>query len=541
MINKIFQKNYTFKRRNYQLKLPIELEFKIPENDPVRLLSQFIEEMSLEDLYSTYERMPKKQATPRQMLKIVIYAHMSRLTSTRDIELACRRDVNFMYLLEGKPAPDHTTISRFITLRFAPVAKRIMSEMMEFLYDLGELSGDAIFIDGTKIEACANKYTFVWKKAVTKNQEKLYTKIASLVAECEEKYGIKLIYNDQIKMKHLKKLRKKLYAIKRDEKIEFVHGKGKRKTELQRSVETLEKYLDKLKEYTKKIRVCGERNSFSKTDNDATFMRMKEDAMRNGQLKAAYNVQHGVDSEYIAWVTVNQCTTDTPTLIPFLEEFKSHMKFKYRKVVADAGYESEENYVYLEKSNQLAFIKPINYEQSKTRKYKNDIGRMENMEYNEEGDYYVCHNNRKLFASGARKRRTKNGYLVEDTVYTCEDCSKCDLKRSCIKGFNSKIPFEERVKRLNVSKKFNRLRQKARERILSEEGCILRVNRSIQAEGAFGTIKQDMGFRRFSTRGIQNVRAECILFAMAYNMNKLHRKIQGERTGTHLFKQEKSA
>lgn len=147
-----------------------------------------------------------------------------------------------------------------------------------------------------------------------------------------------------------------------------MNGCGKQKSPLQKSIEKLEEYLEKLKEYTQKIHICGDRNSFSKTDNDATFMRMKEDAMGNGQLKAGYNVQHGVDSEYITWLTVGPQPTDTTTLIPFLKRMEMHLKFKYKKVVADAGYESEENYAYLEGSGQLAFIKPSNYEISKTRK-----------------------------------------------------------------------------------------------------------------------------------------------------------------------------
>lgn len=155
-----------------------------------------------------------------------------------------------------------------------------------------------MFIDGTKFEACANKYTFVWKKAVTRNQARLLQKLADFVAECEERYGIRLIYQNQVRMKHVKRLRKKLYTIKQEETIEFVHRSGKKKTQLQRSIETLEEYFDKLKEYTQKIYICGERNSYSKTDHDATFMRMKEDAMGNGQLKAGYNVQHGVDAGY---------------------------------------------------------------------------------------------------------------------------------------------------------------------------------------------------------------------------------------------------
>ena len=223
----ILQKNYTKNPDGYQLKLPLNLEIIIPEDDSVRLLSQFVEEMDLADLYSTYERI-NNTLSPRKLLKIVLYSYMSGDYSSRSMELNCKRDINFMYLLEGTPAPDHATFARFRSIHFAPCAKRILAEMTNFLYDLGEISGETLFIDGTKIEACANKYTFVWKKAVTKNQEKLLVKLADFVDECEQLYGIKTVYGNIVKIKHVKKLRKKLYALKESEQVQFVHGTGKR-------------------------------------------------------------------------------------------------------------------------------------------------------------------------------------------------------------------------------------------------------------------------------------------------------------------------
>lgn len=537
----ILHKDYTINRSFYQLKLPLDLEFMIPSNDSVRLLSQFVEEMDLSDLYMTYSKVKENQASPRKLLKIMLYGYMNGLYSSRDIERACYRDVNFMFLLEGSRVPDHSTFARFRTLHFAPCAERIFSEATEFLHDIGEISGESIFIDGTKIEASSNKYTFVWLRAVTKNMQKLFIKIENLASECSELYGIKIGYRNTIKIKDLKKLRKKLYRIKKSENIKFVHGCGKRKTALQRSIEELEQYLRKLKEYTKKIHICGNRNSYSKTDEDATFMRMKEDAMKNGQLKPAYNLQHGVDSGYIAWLSIGPQPTDTTTLIPFLKSMQENLNFKYLKIVADSGYESEENYSFIENNGQLAFIKPANYEISKTRKYQNDISRIENMDHNYDADYYVCKNNKRLYASNVIKRKSKTGYVSTKTIYTCENCRNCKFKSSCIKGHNCKTPLEDRTKRLETSKKFNHQRKKDYERIISEEGCKLRMNRSIQAEGSFAAIKQDMGFRRFLCRGKENVLAESILLAFAYNITKLHSKIQSGKTGQHLFDLKKTA
>ena len=275
-----------------------------------------------------------------------------------------------------------------------PCSKRILAEVSNILFDLGEISGETIFIDGTKIEANANKYTFVWKKAVTKNQAKLLIKLADFVAECEQLYDIKIVYGNVVKIKHLKRLRKKLYALKNAENITFVHGIGKRKTPLQKSIETLEEALSKLKEYTQKIHICGERNSYSKTDSDATFMRMKEDAMGNGQLKPAFNLQQG------------------------------------------------------------------------------------------------------------------NNY---------------------------KTPLGEITKVLQVAKTFIKHRKEDLERIISDERVLYRMNRSIQAEGSFGDIKQDIQFRRYLSKGTANVLAESTLLAIARNINKLHNKIQNGKTGTYLF------
>ena len=533
--NKILQKDYTLSSLYYQIKLPLDLEILIPADDPVRLLSTFVEGMELSDLYKTYGKIKKNQASPRQLFKIIIYASMNRIYSSRDIETACHRDINFMYLLEGKPVPDHATIARFISLHFSKCSKNTLAEVSNILLEIGEISGKSVFIDGTKLESVANKYTFVWKRSVTKNCQKLFEKISDLIRECEVLYGIQIVYHDQISLHTLKRMRKKLYRIKKQEDISFVHGKGKRKTPLQRSIETLESYIQKLKEYIKKIHLCGTRNSYSKTDPDATFMRMKEDAMMNGQLKPAYNLQHGVDSEYITWIDISAKPTDTGTLIPFLKDMEKHLSFRYQEIVADAGYESEENYLFLEKNGQSSFIKPMNYEISKTQNYKKDIGKMENMEYDPEKDSYRCQNRKMLTVQYQRKQKTATGYLRTVTVYQCHECKGCPFKEKCIKGNNCKTPMEKREKRLYVSKVMKQKREENVKRIISEYGNQLRMNRSIQAEGSFANVKEDMNFRRYLYRGKENVTAQSVILAIGYNINKLHHKIQNGRTGQHLF------
>ena len=323
--------------------------------------------------------------------------------------------------------------------------------------------------------------------------------------------------------------------VKVQEGIVFVHGIGRRKTQLQKSMEQLDQYLEKRKEYTKKLYTLGDRNSYSKTDLDATFMRRKEDAMLNGQLKPAYNIQHGVDSEYITWIDISLRPTDTCTLIPFLKDMESHLGFKYSEIVADAGYESEENYLFIEGNGQTAYIKPQNYEISKTRKYKKDISRRENMEYHADRDSYICRNGRELTVTNERRSKTASGSVSVKTYYRSPDCTGCPYKTECIKGNNCKTPMEKRNKVLMVSKTMSQKRAEDLERITSEYGTTLRMNRSIQAEGSFADVKEDMNFRRYLYRGKANALAESILLAMGRNINKLHCKIQTGRTGSHLF------
>ncbi len=224
-------------------------------------------------------------------------------------------------------------------------------------------------------------------------------------------------------------------------------------------------------------------------------MRMKEDAMGNGQLKTAFNLQHGVDAEYITWLTIGPQPTDTSTLIPFLKETEEYLAFKY----------------------------------------KNDIGRIENMNYDGTSDSYTCRNGKHLYFTCVRHSKSKTGYVSEKNIYQCTECQGCPYKKDCIKGNNCKTPMEERNKVLSVAKTFLRYREEDLKRILSEEGILLRINRSIQAEGSFGELKQDMQFRRYLSRGTSNVLAESVLLAMARNINKLHNKIQKGKTGRHLF------
>lgn len=222
-------------------------------------------------------------------------------------------------------APDHSAIARFRTGFLADACGDLFYQMARRLASMGELSKETVFIDGTKLEACANKYTFVWKKSVGKWEEKMFVK----------------------------------------------------------------SFLDRQLLYDLHHSRFGSRNSYSKTDVDATFMHMKDDHMRNAQLKLGYNVQIGMDSEYIVAADVFQDRNDVWTLVPFLKQMEEHLHFRYPSVTADSGYESEEAYDYLKSHDQKPYIKPQTYEKWKKRSFKKDISKRENMEYDAENDTYI--------------------------------------------------------------------------------------------------------------------------------------------------------
>jgi transposase len=517
MKNQINQVNYRTQTKIVQLKIDgYEAEKIIPANDSVRLLDEISEELDYRSLFRAYSHIGRKPATnPITLFKILVYGSMDGKHTSRELERACNRDVNYMWLLGDEKAPNHSEIARFRSIRLSECCEELFYQLVKKLHERGEIKYEHLFVDGTKIEANANKYSFVWKKSTNKYQQRLEQKLESLLCELHNRYGI---------FGAAKDIQKALLSRKTEP---FVHGRGKRKSQLQRDVEALSEYISRQEKYEKYQKTFRGRNSFSKTDPDATFMHMKEDHMRNAQLKPGYNVQLAVEGEYITGLDVSSERSDQLTLIPLLDKMDENLGQEYKDVTADAGYESEENYTYFEKKSQTCYIKPQNYERSKTRKFKNNMALRENMPYDTEKDEYTCQNGKKLKSVYAGIRKSKSGFESEITYYECESCEDCPHKKNCTRAKGNR--------KMQLSKEFLRQREQSLKNITSEKGILLRMNRSIQAEGAFGVIKQDYGFRQFLLRGNKKVKTEMYLMAMSYNINKFHNKIQANRTGMQLF------
>ncbi|MGL5086418.1 MAG: IS1182 family transposase [Clostridium sp.] len=532
---KVYYKNYTEFNDSYQLVLSLDLECLIPEDDSVRLLSHVLEGLDYTKLYKAYSSVGRKPAVdPKIMFKILTYAYSQNIYSSRKIEKACKRDINFKWLLAGGNCPDHSTISRFRKDYLGEeVIENLFYQQVNYLFEQNEILFENVFIDGTKIEANANKYTFVWKKSINKNEEKMFLKITELIDDVNTIENTNFIANKETLIEDIAIILDWLCMQRDSRSIKFVHGIGKRKTKIQKWIEQLEEYKTRQEKYNESINLMQNRNSYSKTDHDATFMHMKEDHMRNSQLKAGYNVQIAVESEYVTGVGIFQARNDIATLIPMLNIMNENLRQQYINIIADSGYESEENYLYLEKNKQIPYIKPQTYEKWKKKSFKNDISKRENMKYDIENDTYTCHNGKLLKANGIINRTSATGYKAEVTVYECEDCTGCPFKEKCTKAIGNR--------RMQVSKKFIEKRETSYQNIKTEIGIKLRMNRSIQVEGAFGVLKNDYGFNRFLTRGKMGVKTEFMLLCFGYNMNKLHAKIQNERLGKHLHDIKKAS
>ena len=513
-----------------QLALPINTECLIPVDDSVRLIDQVLEEIDYRELYLTYSSNGRNPVVaPKTLFKIMVYAYSQHIYSSREIEKACRLNLAFIYLLHGEKVPDHNTIDRFRKHHLTPCIEGLLSQLVNLLADSGEVQFENLFIDGTKIEANANRYTFVWRGTVEKSEVKLQEKASRYLTEI---VGIKDV-PEHITADYLQNILNNLVSVAKIQNIVMVHGIGKRKPQIQRDIEALTDFQVRQRKYEEANSTFKGRNSYSKTDKDATFMHMKEDYMRNGQLKPGYNIQVAVESEYIVGVDVSAERSDMRTLIPFMDKIRTNYGRNFNNLIADAGYESEENYDYLKRNNITSYIKPSNYEYSKTKKFQRDMEFRLAMEYDSDSDTYTCKGGRKLRYSEDKSKKSATGYISTAKVYRCESCEGCPYYGKCYKG--------KYTKSIQVCEAFDAFREESKQNITSPKGIKLRVNRSIQAEGVFGITKQDYSFKRFLTRGKNNVRTEYLLLAIAFDLNKLHYRIQGQRIGQHLFDISESA
>jgi transposase len=497
--------------------------FRMNQPCPVRLVDSVVNDLDISDIVKLYKGGGCSAYHPRMMIKVLFYSYLSNIYSCRKIAKALTENIHFMYI-SGNSTPDFRTINDFRGKILKEKIKYLFAEVVKILAESGYVSLDVQYIDGTKIEAKSNKYTFVWRGSVEKYKEKLETKISAVLSDIENS-----IQSDNQELNE-EELPKKINSEELKGKLSELNKKLKDPTKKQAGElqKLQEEYLPKLVKYERDIEILGGRNSYSKTDPDATFMRMKEDHMKNGQLKPAYNPQISTENQFITHASVHQKPNDTNTLEPHLDGFEKAYRKQSREVVADAGYGSEENYEMLEDKGITAYVKYNYFHAEQKKKTKNNPFLVQNMFYNKEQDFFVCPMGQRMENVGTGKRISSNGYESQVSYYQAKRCGGCSLRGMCHKA--------EGDRRIEVNHRLNELRERARNLLTCEEGLKHRSKRPVEVEAVFGQLKSNNKFNRFTFKGLEKIEMEFLLMALGHNFRKLAAK--GVFSSRPVFKSE---
>lgn len=521
--NKINQEYFT----PIQMKFPVDLEKTIKISDSIYTFNEI---MSKVDLRKYLVVKGSKVGRPRldsiKLLKIILFAFMEfGYASLRNIEKLCNTDIRFIWLLDGMKAPSFMTISNFINDFLVDSIEKIFNDINSYIFNKDNVDLNHVYIDGTKLEANANKYSWVWKKACKTNRNKAFLNLTLLINEINntdlQYHNVEIGTRQEYSVEYVEYIITEYEKLVQIDKSTFVYGSGKRKTSIQKHYEKLVEYLDKLKKYAHHIKICGDmRNSYSKTDYDATFMRNKRDYMGNDQLLPCYNVQVGICDEYIAVMDVQQFTSDMDCFIPLMEKFNATYGFYPQYPVADAGYGSYNNYLFCHQKGMKKFMKFTMFKKETTdKKYHNDIYRAVNFRRDENGNL-ICPNGKKFHYLYSRPVRG-NKFGRTEELYQCEDCSGCSHREKCHKSEKNRI--------IRMNEELTSFHKEVIDNLECIHGALLRMNRSIQAEGTYGIIKWDREYKRIRRRGLKSVIFEFSAICLGFNLHKYHLKKQKVR------------
>ncbi|WP_249222080.1 IS1182 family transposase [Planococcus alpniumensis] len=506
-----------------------DIQDLVPANHVARVIDEMVELIDDELFFAHYKGGGRSSFHPKMMTKVILYAYSKKIYSSRGIEETLTEHIPSMWLAAGQQ-PDHRTINRFRSDHLKAMMDSLFEQMIHQLIEQNYITMEHYFLDGTKIEADANKYSFVWKKATQNFEGKLKVKIAETIQHIHELAAAEAIpLNEQVEEATPEQLEEMAEAMEEQidaftEALDLEDDTEKRKqlrskrSEWKKPVKAIrEDFLPRLEKYSQYHEIFGDRNSFSKTDPDATFMRMKDDHMKNGQLKAAYNVQMATENQFILYYSIHQRPTDTRCFLPHLEKLAASSLPMPKTVIADAGYGSEENYLYAlgdEKEPHFDFLIPYGmYLKEKSASYKKNIKHAKNWTYLEEEDCFICPNGRRVAFKKYLNKKNASGYEQNLKIYECEDCSDCPLKALCTKAKGNR--------QVQWNPIYEEMKAKAKAALEDETKTQIYAQRKIDVESVFGHIKGNRSFRRFLLRGLEKVHTEFGIVALAHNLLKV--------------------
>lgn len=498
---------------NQTILFPGTLDEMIPENHPARLVSKVIDTIDIRAIHRKYKGGGTSAYHPRLLLKILVYGYLTNTYSSRKLEEQVRQNIYFMWLT-GMVTPDHHTINRFRGDKLNGILKEIFSQIVFMLVNEGLVSlKEAVFVDGTKIESAANRYTFVWGKTIQKNKDRIKAQLDELWKYAQGIATEELKDQTEVSFETVTKEKVEEVIKRIDTALEGKDVPKQIRNKIRHGKKNWPTNLDRYEDQEKKL---NGRNSYSKTDVDATFMRMKEDQMRNGQLKPAYNLQLSTQDQFILNYSLHQNPTDTLTLKPHLNQLKDLYGQYPAVAVADAGYGSSENYNFLEKNNIDAYVKFANFDKSQKPSRKATPSFLADaFNYNETSRELICPVGKAMTHSHDTIEKTSTGYKRTISNFKANSCSTCPMKEMCVK------PGHEH-REVAIDLDFRRYKKKATELLLSELGVRYRKKRSIDVEPVFGNIKNNHEFKRFKLRTKNKAEIEIGLLCIAQNLRKWH-------------------
>lgn len=495
-----------------QLQLfPYDLDELISDSQPVRNINEVIDGIDIQSLIQQYSDEGCPAYHPRMLLKVLVYAYLNNIYSSREIERAVQENIHFMWLT-AMQRPDHNTINRFRSSRLKPVIKTVFSQVVLALAKQGIIDLQDQYIDGSTLEANANRYTFVWGKNLQNNKQRIRERLEELWQYTEK------VAHEELKGKtkpDLQQLDPKEVQNTVNDINEILKKKAHVDPEMKRKASYAKrKDGEKLERYHAQEQQMGKhRNSYSKTDPGATFMRTKDDPLGKAQLRPAYNLQLSTNNQFILNYSLHQKVNDATTLKTHLEQFKELFNTQPKEVVADAGYGTEENYHYLAQEGIQAYVKYKHFDkEQRTRANKQSPFWLENLYYNEEKDCFYCPMGQPMTPVSRKTERTSSGFKQESVEYQAQNCAGCPLRGPCHRSKGNK--------KIKVNHNLRYYRSKANELLTSKKGQYHRSQRSTDVETLFGIIKKNKGFKRFMLRGLEKINVEMGLLAIAHNIKK---------------------
>lgn len=564
--------------------LPPDISDLIEPDAMVRVIDHVVDQIDLTWIDNAYPGGGRPAHNPVMLLKVLLYAYSSGVYSSRKIAVLTTKDLHAMWLCGMQPI-SHNTINRFRKNRLGSEFEKIYAQIIALLADSGFVDLNTYFLDGTKIEAVSGRYTFTWAKASAKYKANLQEKIHQQLQLIDElnlaedqlcpqtpaeidstRVDTAIETINQIIQQDPDLKAKTQVTRGRPPKTTSTHcdtptgsvgadthtahahpahqtgtgnpprtnsGPGRHvqhpgstlsEDQKKLVVDTFRQartdWAPRLAKYEQDEAILAGRSSYSKTDVDATFMRLKDDHMRNGQLKPAYNIQAGCNNQFIIDVTVHQRPGDTACTIAHLDHVEQMYGQYPRTVVADAGYGSLQNYEWFDRKDICAVVKHNVTDRQKKRTWSKDPFNTSLWPYDSILDRYICPGGSQLMLEGVSKSTSDLGYTTVVRRYRTDECEGCPLRVRCLKN------PENTHRTLQVNPELVRHRQRADFVLATQLGDALIRRRGVEIETVFGSIKRNMGFNRFTLRGLAGVTLEMRLVAMGHNLAKLTRLLQ---------------